>query len=89
MTDAQGKKLQEMAAQQAQYGAGLTQGSAAGCGTIGKAAGASLLERINDRLYQAQAEGRRAEKLGELKFLLDKNPETARILELLEILEQR
>ena len=44
----------------------------------------SLRERIHDQRYRAQVESRRAEQLGELECLLDKNPETARILELLE-----
>ena len=44
----------------------------------------SLLDNINKQLSYAQQEARKCDKLQELKFLLEKNPEIARILDLIE-----
>jgi hypothetical protein len=45
---------------------------------------ASLIERVRSQADRASAEGRRSERLRELVFLLDKNPDIARILDLVE-----
>jgi len=50
----------------------------------GQCASPSLRERIASQRYRAQAEARQSEALMELEFLMDKHPEVARILELLE-----
>ena len=55
------------------YGSNLTQ-----------SAQPSMRERINAQLYRAQVESRKENALAELQYLLDKNPEVARILDLLE-----
>ena len=52
--------------------------SAGGC------ANPSLRERISAQKFRAQQESRNANRLAELECLLDKNPEVARILDLLE-----
>lgn len=44
----------------------------------------SLTERVASDLYRAIRESRRSHKLEELKYLLEKNPEVARILDLME-----
>ena len=49
----------------------------------------SLRDRIASRAHHAARESRRAENLKELQYLLDKNPEVARILELLEAAGER
>lgn len=49
----------------------------------------SLRDRIASRAHHAARESRRAENLQELQYLLDKNPEVARILELLEAAGER
>ena len=49
----------------------------------------SLRDRIASRARHAAHESRRAENLKELQYLLDKNPEVARILELLEAAGER
>ena len=81
MTKEQEYKLKQMAEREAQCGqstiGGYDQASA-------EVASPSLRERIQNQLYRAQVESRRAEQLMELEHLFDKNPETARILELLE-----
>ena len=48
-----------------------------------------LRDRIASRAHHAARESRRAENLKELQYLLDKNPEVARILELLEAAGER
>ena len=65
---------------------GFAQGTIGSANDFGAAqvAEPSLRERIHNQRHWAQVESRRAEQLMELEFLLDKNPETARILELLE-----
>ena len=88
MTSDQEYQLKQMAGMQAQ----------GKCGTIGakdtmaygtnvKCAMPLLRERIHDQRCRAQVESRRIEQLAELEHLLDKNPETARILELLELVK--
>ena len=49
----------------------------------------SLRDRIASRARHAARESRHAENLKELQYLLDKNPEVARILELLEAAGER
>ncbi len=79
------ERLKDMAAQEANCAAGI--------GTIGGYANQamgldtdapSLRSRIHSQLRCAQRESRKANLLSELEYLLDKNPETARILELME-----
>ena len=48
-----------------------------------------LRDRISSRARRAGNEAIRAENLKELQYLLDKNPEVARILELLEAAGER
>ncbi len=60
-----------------------------GQGQVGADLGAtpvreSLSGRFRSRLNQAQQESRKAEQLNELLYLLDKHPEIARILDLVE-----
>ena len=43
---------------------------------------------VNRQLIDADREGRKAAQLGELVMLLDKNPEVARILDLMEIVRR-
>ena len=50
---------------------------------------APLRDRISSRARRAGNEAIRAENLKELQYLLDKNPEVARILELLEAAGER
>lgn len=45
----------------------------------------SLMEKINSQLYRSQIESNKLNQLSELKYLLDKNPEVARILDLMNI----
>lgn len=45
---------------------------------------ASLRERVASQTHRARKESRRLDRLNELEYLLDKNPEIARILDLLE-----
>ncbi len=44
----------------------------------------SLTGRLRSRLGQSMRESRKAEQLNELLYLLDKHPEIARILDLVE-----
>jgi len=48
----------------------------------------SLHERVRNQLHYAQIESRRADQLSELKYLLDKRPEIARILDLLDVVKR-
>ncbi len=70
-----------------QQAAGQTQNCAGSAG-IGKPAmhiaEPSMRERLKAQLYHAQKESSKENKLLELEYLLDKNPEVARILELLD-----
>ena len=65
------------------------QSSGLGCGQVGSTlsqpAQPGLRERVAMNLNRAQQEARRAEVLHELQYLLDKNPDIARILDLLEV----
>lgn len=58
------------------------------CGVLGKDViepmRDNLRGRIADQRQRAERESRRAMALAELEYLLDKNPEFARILDLLE-----
>ena len=84
MMKEQENRLKQMAEAEAKCGQSAIGGyDCATCATT-KVAAPSLRERIHDQRYQAQVESRRAEQLMELEHLLDKNPETARIIELLE-----
>lgn len=63
---------------------GLYQGQ---CGTANEATQpmqASLRERLREQAARARRESRKVDRLDELNYLLDKNPEVARILDLLE-----
>ena len=86
MTIEQEHKLKSMAEQEAR----LNQGSTCASSVLGSTnegcclASPSLRERIRNQSYHAKVESRRVEQLQELEFLLDKNPEVARILDLLE-----
>lgn len=75
---AQLKAQQEYQRQTATIGGGALGGGALQCGQP------SLRERLSNRLYRAQEEARTADRLSELQYLLDKHPEVARILELLD-----
>lgn len=44
----------------------------------------SLRERIHSQRHHAQVQSRKVEQLAELEYLLDKHPDVARILELME-----
>lgn len=56
-------------------------------GSVGtsKCAEPGFRESITSRRYRAESNARDAERLAELEHLLDKNPELARILELLHL----
>jgi hypothetical protein len=64
---------------QAQYADGATIGT---CQDMPMREG--LLSRVKDRAARANRDRLRSERLQELAYLLDKNPEVARILELME-----
>lgn len=89
----QEEKVMAMAAEQARSLGTMNQnaaGTATGGGGIGGCVGKhevaqpSLRERIYSQRRHAQTESKRLDQLTELQFLLDSNPEIARILELLE-----
>lgn len=71
----------------------LNQGQV-GVGTMGlanespKIARPRLLERIANQRYRAENESRRADNLRELEYLLEKNPDIARILDLLDVVKE-
>ncbi len=48
---------------------------------------ASLRERVNNRLYRAELESRKAHQLLELSELLEKHPDIARILDLVALVQ--
>ena len=91
MTNEQQEKLKALAEEE--YNSRLAQGSAAGQ-TFGhvnyeqqqvpQIAEPSLRERIRGKRIHAQSQSRRLEQLHELEYLLDKHPEFARILELID-----
>lgn len=77
----------EKAAAQAQYanktqGAGSVGAMRTECGDQPLREG--MIGSLHNRLARAQRESRKAEQLSELLYLLDKNPETARILDLVD-----
>jgi hypothetical protein len=59
-------------------------GSGAQTAQCGRPMENSLRERLERNLHRARREGHRQHRLEELVFLLDKNPEIARILDLVE-----
>ena len=69
------EKMKAMQAQLAQDGAQC------GASPVRKE---SLRERLADRVSRADRESRKTESMRELAYKLDKNPEVARILELME-----
>ena len=77
-----------------QIGGALGSGALGGYSTLNQAEAqmpckSSLRDRIASRARHAARESRHAENLKELQYLLDKNPEVARILELLEAAGER
>lgn len=77
---------EEKAKMQAQSGcAGYASNLAYGAGNLGiQPASPTLRDRVAQNLANAQREARRTDALYELQHLLEKNPDVARILELLE-----
>ena len=66
------------------------QGDALGLGKISTPYSCcTLSDSVSKRLAYAKQESRMAEKLEELKFLLSKNPEVERILDLIKETETR
>lgn len=47
----------------------------------------SLAERVTTQISRARREARQLDRLSELRYLLEKNPEVARILDLMESLK--
>ncbi len=72
----------EKAAYQAQMA--QTSGASIGGAYASEPKRSTLAERIGMDLHSARRQSARRERLEELSFLLDKNPEIARILDLLE-----
>lgn len=54
---------------------------AAGCGLVGRT---GIRDRVRNAEYRAESEARQAGRMAELGALLDKNPDVARILDLIE-----
>lgn len=65
--------------------AGIIGGALTGNAVQQQVCRASLTERIRERQMRAQSERGREERLAELSYLLEKNPDVARILDLLDI----
>lgn len=84
MTNEQESKLKQAAAQIHQDQCAQAINGSIGLAGETKCAVPSLRERISKQRLYAQIESRRADALMELEYLLDKNPELARILDLLE-----
>ncbi len=63
----------------------------AGSGSLGygldKPCRPSLMERVSSQRRRAQQEADQVNRLAELQYLLEKNPEVARILDLLELVK--
>ena len=80
------KMRQDAAYQNAKeaYPSSLSQGPCSTANEAVQAVQPSLRERIRDQAARARRESRKADRLDELNFLLEKNPEVARILDLLE-----
>ncbi len=77
------EKLNAMNQAKAQQSTGAAIG---GCGLDSEPMRESLTGRFRNRLRRHQREGRKADQLGELLHLLEKNPEVARILDLVDAL---
>jgi hypothetical protein len=69
---------------QAKAGAPIEQTQGAMLNTYDQPCRTSLRDRIESQLNRARTESRKVERLDELAFLLSKNPDVARILDLLE-----
>lgn len=82
MTDEYERKLKAEGAAQCANLAGRNSGLQQ---QVPEVAAPTLRERIGSQRYHAQVESRRLEQLHELEYLLEKHPEVARILELIEI----
>ena len=80
MTNQEQAKL----AAEAMYNAGQARTNQQ-CGQVGMtSAPPGFRARIADRRRTSQAEARMADSLAELEYLLDKNPDVARILEIID-----
>lgn len=66
------------------YGAGMLQGAA--CGMDPRRP--SLMESVESQLNRATGEAYKADQLRELQYLLQKNPDVARILDLIEVVRR-
>lgn len=66
---------------QQQYSESIAQSQPQQCGEPMRE---TLTRRIDSRLYRAEKESRNNERLRELRYLLNKHPEIARILDLLD-----
>ena len=82
--------LQEKMAQagQAECGSALRGDVGNGPKVADRETRAGFQERLHSRLGHIEREGRKGAALNELLYLLDKNPEVARILELIELVGQ-
>jgi len=79
------QKLKAMAEQQEQQATNRCKQGSVRTGLGGMTiAEPSLRERIASQRFRAETESRRASQLVELEYLLDKHPEVARILDLME-----
>jgi hypothetical protein len=84
MTSEQEQKLKAMAEQQQYMSAGATLGGQIATPMVDEPSRASLRERVAMDLGRARRESRKLDRLSELEYLLGKNPEIARILDLIE-----
>lgn len=82
--DREQEKMSAMAAQQCANPDIGTMGASLRGGYANECKRASLRERVSDQLYRARSESGKCSRLEELTFLLEKNPEVARILDLIE-----
>lgn len=76
------ERLEKMQASQA-YGA-IIGGQIGTNGLYDEPCRASLRERVDSQLHRARREKIKAERLEELQYLLEKYPDIARILDLIE-----
>lgn len=86
------KLKQEMAARERELAAKCAQGAgghgsalAGGYASTGGPCRVGIRERVDNDLHRANGEARKADALQELAFLLEKNPEVAQILDLIEM----
>lgn len=85
MNDEEMKEMNEtLSAAAAQCRTEVQYGGGAMGGALNGPAMDNLMGRIASQCKRAQRSAMKAERLGELQYLLDKNPEVARILTLLE-----